>query len=107
MEGKRCSKEDCDLAIVVDLPISDITKLWSLPTTWKEGVVPVGGDVEVLPGENIIYDLPDSPIFDVVTINGQLTFMDDTALHPKLNLNAKHVFVRAGRLLIGSTEKPY
>lgn len=107
MEGIRCVSVDCDLEAVDDVPISDETKLWSLPTTWPDGIVPTGGDVEVLPGENIIYDLEDSPLFDVVTVNGRLTFMNDVTQHEKLNLNAKHIFVRAGELLIGSEAEPY
>jgi len=107
MEGIRCVSEDCDLEEIDDIPISDETKLWSLTTTWADGVVPTGGDVTVLPGENIIYDLEDSPIFDVVTVNGRLTFMDDVSLHAKLQLNAHHIFVRAGELLIGSADVPY
>ena len=109
MEGIRCVNVDCDLEAVDDVPISDETKLWSLPSTWPHlnNIVPTGGDVEVLPGENIIYDLEDSPIFDVVTVNGRLTFMDDVAEHASLNLNAKHIFVRAGELLIGSEAEPY
>ena len=33
--------------------------------------------------------------------------MDDAGDHEKLNLNAKHIFVRAGELLIGSADAPY
>ena len=107
LEGIRCVAVDCDLGDVPDVPISDETKLWSLPTTWPDGIVPTGGDVEVQAGENIIYDLEDSPIFDVVTVNGRLTFMDDVSQHASLNLNAKHIFVRAGELLIGAADAPY
>lgn len=107
MEGIRCVAVDCDLEEIDDVPISDVEKLWSLTTTWPDGVVPEGPDVTILPGENIIYDLEDSPIFDVVTVNGRLTFMDDVTQHAKLNLNAKHIFVRAGELLIGSEDAPY
>ena len=115
IEGVRCVSEDCDLEEVEDLPISLESKLWSVPETWGNGVVPLGGDVEIAAGENIIYDLDDSPLFDVVTVNGRLTWMDaENALThgvedppARLNLNAKHIFVRAGELLIGSEETPY
>lgn len=109
IEGIRCVNEDCDLEDIDDIPISDETKYWSNATTWDDGVVPTGGDVEIKPGENIIYDLVDSPIFDVVTVNGRLSFIDDdnTDFYPQINLNAKHIFVRAGELLIGSADVPY
>lgn len=69
--------------------------------------MPTGGNVEVLPGENIVFDLEDSPLYEVITVNGQLSFLDDAPYLPKLNLNAEHIFVRAGYLLIGSEEAPY
>lgn len=107
MEGIRCVNVDCDLEEIDDVPISDETELWSLPGTWDDGIVPTGGDVEIKPGKNVIYDLEDSPVFDVVTVNGRLSWLDEPTTHPKLNLNAKHIFVRAGELLIGSADAPY
>ena len=90
--------------------------LWSKPLTWDfdTGVVPTGGDVTIPPGYWIVYDLEDSPVFDVITINGRLSFLNvelaaefavDTL--PKLNLNAKHIFVRAGEFFIGSSTVPF
>lgn len=58
-------------------------------------------------GENIIYDVKDSPLFDVITVNGQLSFIDEIEKFPTLNLNAKYIHVRAGKFLIGSEDKPY
>lgn len=107
IEGVRCIDPSCNLTDVPDIPISDETKYWSNASTWGNEIVPTGGDVEILPGENIIYDLADSPVFDVLTVNGRLTFLDDAAYLPKLNLNAKHIFVRAGELLIGNDTNPF
>jgi hypothetical protein len=45
IEGIRCVSEDCDLEDIDVVPISDETKLWSLPSTWPDGIVPTGGDV--------------------------------------------------------------
>lgn len=107
IEGIRCVDPDCDLEEVEDIPISDVPKYWSNATSWPSGVVPTGGNVEILPGENIVYDLADSPIFEVITVNGRLSFMDDKDYIPKLNLNAEHIFVRAGELLIGASDARY
>lgn len=107
MEGIRCINIDCDLEQVDQLPISDEIKYWSNATTWPEGVVPESGDVEILPGENIIFDLEDTPVFDLITVNGQLSFLDEPAKLPKLNLNCKHMFVRVGNLLIGTEDAPF
>jgi len=104
MEGIRCvaSCEDD----IVDVELGD-SKLWSDATSWPDGVVPVSGDVMIASGENIIYDLEDSPIFDVVTVNGQLKFLDDADNLPKMNLNAHYIYVRAGNLLIGTEASPF
>lgn len=107
IEGIRCINPDCDLVELEDLPIPEETEFWSNSTTWPDGVVPTGGNVEIPPGTNVIYDLEDSPIFDVLTVNGQLSFIDDKDYLPKVNLNVKHIFVRAGNLLIGSADEPY
>lgn len=107
IEGIRCINVDCDLESVEDIPISDVPKYWSNATSWPDGVVPTEGSVEILPGENIVYDLADSPIFEVVTVNGRLSWMDDKEYIPKLNLNAEHIFVRAGELLIGTVDARY
>jgi hypothetical protein len=48
----------------------------------------------------MIYDVEESPIFKLVRINGKLTFKNDT--DKLLHLRAKHIYVRAGELHIGS-----
>jgi len=50
----------------------------------------------------MLYDLEDSPIYKLVQVNGILTFKNDSNTH----LRAKHVFVRAGELRIGSKDYP-
>jgi hypothetical protein len=39
----------------------------------------------------------------MLTVNGRLTFQNDKDIH----LHAKHIFVRAGELIIGSKAVPY
>lgn len=51
----------------------------------------------------MIYDLENSPIVDTIQINGRLTFQQGS----DLNLHAKHIFVRAGELIIGTEEEPF
>jgi len=53
----------------------------------------------------MIYDLEESPIFKLIRINGRLTFKNDT--EKLLHLRAKHIFIRAGELHIGSKESPF
>jgi len=62
-------------------------------------------DVHIEPGWNMVYDLEDSPVFKMIRINGRLSFKNDssTALH----LRAKHIYVRAGELIIGTKDLPF
>jgi hypothetical protein len=55
-------------------------------------------------GMNIIYDVEESPIINYIQVNGRLTFKQDA---PKLHLNVKYLFVRAGELIIGNKTNPY
>jgi len=51
----------------------------------------------------MIFDLAESPIYKVIQINGILTFSNASDRH----LHAEHIFIRAGKLLIGSEEQPF
>jgi hypothetical protein len=50
------------------------------------------------------FDLPASPILNMLRINGRLTF--NTSL-PSAQLSAKYIFVKAGELIIGAAGAPY
>jgi hypothetical protein len=90
---------------VTAVAISSNVTYWSDKATWKNGSLPrAGEDVIIEPGQNIVFDLEESPIFNYVQINGRLTF--DLAA-PKLHLRAKYVFVRAGELIIGNETNPF
>jgi len=49
---------------------------WSKTASWPDKKLPKEGDtVEILPGVNMIYDLPgESPVFKLIVINGGVTF---------------------------------
>lgn len=103
LRGYRCIGP-CLPAVTAVVISSNIT-YWSNLTTWKNGSLPKAGeDVVIEPGQNIVYDLEESPIFNYVQINGRLTFLLDA---PKLHLRAKYIFVRAGELLIGNETHPF
>lgn len=55
-------------------------------------------------GKNFIFDLEQSPLYNYIEINGQVTFKLDAA---KLNLRAKYIFVRSGVLQVGTPESPH
>jgi len=51
----------------------------------------------------MIFNMNPSPVYKMVRVNGKLTFDNTTDTHFK----AKHIFIRAGELHIGSEEYPY
>jgi hypothetical protein len=51
----------------------------------------------------MLLDLEETPIVGLIQINGRLTF-DQTK---NINFRAKHIFVRAGELIIGNATHPY
>jgi transcriptional/translational regulatory protein YebC/TACO1 len=51
----------------------------------------------------MIFNLNPSPKYTLIRVNGKLTFDNTTDTH----LRAKHIFIRAGELHIGSEEYPY
>lgn len=79
--GWRCVV-NCIEAAIEELEISDVQIPWSDPTSWDSGVLPVEGeDVEIPPGVNMLFDLDESPILKKLTINGRLSFMNDSEPH--------------------------
>lgn len=62
-----------------------------------------GEDVHIEPGWQMVYNLAESPVYQLIRVNGKLTFEDTKDLH----LKCKHLFIRAGQLHIGSKEAPF
>lgn len=54
----------------------------------------------------MIFDLEESPVFEVIQNNGCLEFLDEGAGTTK-NLQVKHLFNRAGSITIGTEDAPY
>ena len=86
------------------IPIETDERLWSNASSWTSGKVPVANEsVEIEGGWNMIFDIEESPIINTLEINGRLTFKAKSNLH----LRAKHIFVRAGELIIGNETAPF
>jgi hypothetical protein len=62
-----------------------------------------GSNVNIESGWNMTMDVADGPELRLVRINGILRFKNDM----NITFRAKHIFVRAGELLIGTKEKPH
>jgi len=101
-KGIRCigsCNEEID-----EKPTETTVRLWSDPKNWPDGKLPAeGDDVHVLSGWNMTMDLAKTPVYQLVRVNGRLNFKNDI----DIEFNAKHIFIRAGELHIGSKEKPY
>lgn len=102
LKGQRCWGP-CQPPVKA-VPIDTTLRYWSKAKDWTSGKIPVINDtVEIEPGWNMIYDVAESPLLRMLTINGRLSFANDTDLH----INAKHLFIRAGELIVGYKEKPF
>jgi hypothetical protein len=103
MQGWRCADNICDNDFSQE-EVEAEARNWSDPASWTSGVVPVEGDfVEVEAGWNMIYDVEgDSPLFEMVTVMGRLTFYQpDDGSDVDLHMRTKHIYVAAGELYIG------
>lgn len=60
--------------------------------------------MEIKSGWNMIYDIPESPLFNKVEVNGRLVF---DSSKPNLHLRAKYLFVRSGELIVGDDSAPF
>jgi hypothetical protein len=90
-------------------PFSDPTltktknRYWSKARSWESGAVPIAGQNVVIPfGQNFSFDLPESPIYNRIDVNGQLEYYDDA---PSLNLRANAIFIKTGNFWIGTSKK--
>lgn len=103
MKGYRCV--DSCFGAIEDMPLETTVRLWSNPDSWPKGVLPREGEnVEIKSGWNMIFDIPESPLLNMLEINGLLTFKPDS---PSLHLRAKYIFVRSGKLAIGDENAPF
>jgi hypothetical protein len=73
---------DC---VVPDDPVSPTATVysvasgaWSDPEIWNTGAVPgEGDDVQIRACDTVLYDVPESPGFPTILVNGKLTFSRD------------------------------
>jgi hypothetical protein len=79
----RCYPDPCfEGAQVVKKETEKGVRLWSNPESWTSGEVPVEGESFIIEsGWNMQLDLPETPIFDQIEINGLLKFKPDMDVH--------------------------
>jgi hypothetical protein len=102
LEGIRCvasCSED-----IVEKELETDFRYWSDVANWPNETLPLEGeDAHILSGWKMILDIPETPILQLLRVNGHLIFSTEMDVH----LRAKHIFVRAGELHIGSETEPY
>lgn len=75
--GHRCIV-DCDQADIEECEIPDTVVLWSSNSSWPDELVPeAGADAEVAPCVNMLFDLDETPLLNLLTVNGRLSFKND------------------------------
>jgi hypothetical protein len=103
LTGHRCVGS-CVEEVDFDVEEESEARYWSDVTSWPNETLPAEGeDVHIEPGWNMIYDLEgESPIYQLVRVNGKLSFKEDMDLH----FRAKHIFIRGGEMALGTAEAP-
>lgn len=105
LEGLQCILGECPQEEVNDGTIPSTSIPWSETSSWASGALPVEGeDVEIPADKWIELDLAETPILNLLTVNGRLSFKDNNG---PVNLRAKQVYVRAGELLVGAEDAPF
>ncbi len=68
------------------LMVKTVDRVWSKAHSWPGKKVPSAGDNIVLPvGQNWTFNLPDSPVYNKIEVNGLLQFDEEAAsVHLKL-----------------------
>jgi hypothetical protein len=98
----RCEGPSC-INGLSDVPLENFKRYWSNAANWVNGKPLAGHKVTVPAGWDLVLD-EDTPVFDELVVNGILTF-DPTK--NGLTLQAKRIWVKAGKIYIGSKDKPY
>jgi len=101
--GHRCLTSCVEEIVEVDEPEAEF-RYWSDASNWPNETIPVeGDDVHIISGWKMILDVEETPVFELMRVNGILIFSNETDIH----LRAKHIFVRAGEIHIGNETHPY
>ncbi|KAL4231851.1 Fibrocystin-L [Mactra antiquata] len=80
--------------------------VWSSSYTWNGNPAPLAGDYVVIPeGQTVLLDT-DTPILDMLLINGGSLIFDDNG--GDITLNAQRILItNEGSLIVGTEDEPY
>jgi hypothetical protein len=82
---------------------------WSEPSTWGNDFAPIEGDsIHIPTGMNLLIDIDQSPLLKAVIVEGSIIFQPHLtdATHHR-SFDAHYIFVRNGRMEVGTEEFPY
>jgi hypothetical protein len=69
------------------------------------GVPQEGEDIMIAAGTSFVFDLSESPIYGMISIQGCVSFLSDNSKDQ--HLQAHNIYVQTGKLNIGSKQTPY
>jgi hypothetical protein len=102
-----CAGDDVSIACNPGNPedclVPDYQVFWSDTSIWPDQRLPRKGESVTIGCWNLVLDIEQTPILELVTIYGRLTFSDEMDVH----LRAKHINVRNGEFYIGNVSEPY
>jgi hypothetical protein len=113
INGYRCRENIvpwCNLNPVVSA-CAGTPKLWSDPNSWISDAKPAGGvpkegeDIFIPSGTALTFDLAESPIYGIITIQGCVSFLADNSKDQHLQANG--IYVQTGKFNIGTKAAPY
>jgi hypothetical protein len=82
--------------------------MWSDDTTWGGEYAPVDGESIYVPkGLNLYVDIDDSPLLNLVSVEGGLILAPDSSLSHHRHFDARFIMVTGGYMQVGTEEFPY
>jgi hypothetical protein len=88
LNGVRCRENLVPWCNPTPAPTSctGVIKLWSATSTWPSGVLPQAGEDVIIPsGVVIVFDLAESPILNLIKVEGCLEFLSDNSKDQQLH----------------------
>lgn len=71
----ECIGGPCVIPPIPEFELESGQRLWSDPSSWETGSIPVEGDeVVITSGWNMVLDIEQTPVLKSLTIDGRLTF---------------------------------
>jgi len=106
--------DKCNDATEPGQPCPEKLRYWSKPEDWdpeedeslrKPSPVPIEGEsFKIPPSWNMVLDIPETPEFNLIEVNGCLGFKNEA--DKNLHLKARKILIR-GEMYIGTKEEPF